>query len=133
MGTRSRYWPAYPATLLPCAEPAWTTATYQTASLQNKRSASVVRFDRWNSRSETHTTRIRRFSRTTERRAGSTARTSQHSIDAVGSRSFHQKWYYGQDSGNIPMNFIVLKYSGDLTVNYLVPKDSGNLTVNNIV
>ena len=50
-----------------------------------------------------HATRIRRFSRTTERRAGSPARTSQHSRDAVGSRSFYQKWSYGQDSGKIPM------------------------------
>ena len=51
----------------------------------------------------------------------------------VGSRSFHQKWSYGQDSGKIPMNFLVPKYSGKLTANYLVPKDSGNLTANYLV
>ena len=62
-------------------------------------------------------TRIRRFSRTTEGRAGSPARTSQHIRDAVGSRSFHQKWSYGQDCCKIPMNF-------------LEPKDSGNITMN---
>ena len=52
---------------------------------------------------------------------------------AVGSRSFYQKWSYGQDSGKIPMNFLVPKYSGNLTANYLVPKDSGNLTANYLV
>ncbi len=36
-------------------------------------------------------------------------RTSQHSRDAVGSRSFHQKWSSGQDSGKIPMNYLVPK------------------------